>query len=231
MEKNALPPPMKSRPATHRYHDPCSPLTEKACPCLYTNWTAFGACQVDCKQFSTRVKLSGQSATCQAQTTSKSQGCTDPPCAVNCTRSGWSAWGDCDKDCGGGKQIRTRAITMPALGAGTCEGNNTETKTCNTQECPQPCIWSSWSAWSDCDKPCGPGVMIRTRTVVKEASGGKDACKPTESSDTKTCNLKVTSEFNSYSYTFRNAPWIAYGTLGCPGEIVLRNAVEVRALE
>ena len=54
--------------------------------------------------------------------------------------SDWSAYGDCSKYCGTGKQIRTRRCDAPAPqhGGKDCSqlGNDKEEKSCNTQACP-----------------------------------------------------------------------------------------------
>ena len=54
---------------------------------------------------------------------------------------GWGDYGDwseCSAECGGGTQTRTRECNNPAPehGGADCEGTGSETRTCNTQECP-----------------------------------------------------------------------------------------------
>lgn len=163
------------------------------CSCQYTEWSSYGSCQQNCKKVSTRTKLEGQTGCLDLPLADaqRTVDCVEAPCAIDCTRSDWTMWGECDKDCGGGKQQRTRTIISPALGAGSCVGNNTESRPCNEQVCATPCVWGTWSDWSKCDKDCGPGIQVRTRSILKEASGGKEPCKPTESTDTQTCKSKV----------------------------------------
>lgn len=38
------------------------------------------------------------------------------------------------------------------------------------------CQVSGWAAWSECDTECGPGTMVRTRTVTQEAQNGGKHC-------------------------------------------------------
>ena len=59
---------------------------------------------------------------------------------------GWSEFGDwsaCSEDCGGGTQTRTRTCTnpSPANGGAECQGEETETRDCNTQACPGWIMW------------------------------------------------------------------------------------------
>lgn len=73
-----------------------------------------------------------------------------------CVFGGWST---CSASCGGGTQTRTD----------NC--GNTQTQSCNTQECP-----CSVGAWSACSATCGAGTQTRTNSCV---SGGVE---------TQTCN-------------------------------------------
>ena len=49
----------------------------------------------------------------------------------------WSAWATCDVSCGGGKQTRSRTCTnpTPAHGGAQCLGDETESQTCNINQC------------------------------------------------------------------------------------------------
>ena len=54
---------------------------------------------------------------------------------------GWTDyedWSDCSAECGGGTQTRSRTCTNPAPehGGNKCEGEDKETRTCNTEHCP-----------------------------------------------------------------------------------------------
>merc|ERR1712176_1443216 len=67
----------------------------------------------------------------------------DPWCGAKPVNGGWSEFGDwsaCSEDCGGGTQTRTRTCTnpSPANGGAECQGEETETRDCNTQACPEP---------------------------------------------------------------------------------------------
>lgn len=48
----------------------------------------------------------------------------------------WEPWEDCSVSCGGGISVRERICHQPLHGGSNCTGTNTETKECNTQECP-----------------------------------------------------------------------------------------------
>jgi hypothetical protein len=51
------------------------------------------------------------------------------------------------------------------------------------------CQISEWTDWSNCSKPCGPGIQTQTRTIIKKPSKGGLAC-PTELKRTKECNIQ-----------------------------------------
>lgn len=52
-------------------------------------------------------------------------------CPVN---GGWSDWGDCSAECGGGTQSRTCTNPVPSCNGADCVGGSTQD--CNTQPCP-----------------------------------------------------------------------------------------------
>lgn len=63
--------------------------------------------------------------------------CNQVKCPVNCEISTWSTWNNCSRDCGGGVRSRTRKVLqVPAHGGQAC-GPPTESKPCNTGECPR----------------------------------------------------------------------------------------------
>ena len=61
--------------------------------------------------------------------------CTCDP--VDCKWNKWGSWNKCSKTCGGGEKARSRSNTAQQYGGKTCQGPHTETRTCNTQACPE----------------------------------------------------------------------------------------------
>ena len=55
---------------------------------------------------------------------------------VNCLWNDFSAWSECDKDCDGGKQHRSRIVFQEAqFGGEPCEGGEFEEQACNENPC------------------------------------------------------------------------------------------------
>lgn len=108
----------------------------------------------------------------------ESRSCNEDPCPINGYHTEWSNWGDCDKTCGGGKQLRVRSYIHAKYGGidlPLAERNNlTESRNCNENLCPTNGYFSNWTPWSNCDKECGGGNLIRTRTYTPAVNGGVD---------------------------------------------------------
>ena len=60
--------------------------------------------------------------------------------------SGYGDWGVCSQTCGGGTQSRTRTCSNPnpQHGGADCGNDHTETRECNTQDCPSKVIDLIW---------------------------------------------------------------------------------------
>ncbi|XP_063675855.1 coadhesin-like [Bolinopsis microptera] len=107
--------------------------------------------------------------------------------------SAWENWSECLKDCGTGTQTGTRTCTNPTpeYGGKECEGDSTETRECNTQECPVNGGWTDFGGWSECSKDCGTGTQTRTRTCTNPTPehGGKE-CEG-DSTQAQECNTQI----------------------------------------
>jgi len=56
----------------------------------------------------------------------------------------FSAWGECDAECGGGVQRRVFAVSLKARGAGAqCayDADHVDQQPCNTHACPIYGVW------------------------------------------------------------------------------------------
>eukprot|EP01004_Peranema_trichophorum_P003198 NODE_21_length_5193_cov_112.595266_g17_i0.p1 GENE.NODE_21_length_5193_cov_112.595266_g17_i0~~NODE_21_length_5193_cov_112.595266_g17_i0.p1 ORF type:complete len:1676 (-),score=495.00 NODE_21_length_5193_cov_112.595266_g17_i0:119-5146(-) len=162
------------------------------CPvdCVVSKWSEWGACDKSCggglqaRDRVVAVKPNYGGAECP--TTYEIQSCNTQPCAIDCEVSDWGQWGECDKTCGGGQQSRSRTITKEAQFGGRTCASTLEIQPCNEHQCPQDCIVSDWGAWSVCDRTCGGGSQIRTRTIDRPSRYGGAPCPVL--TDTALCN-------------------------------------------
>jgi len=192
----------------------CPAVTEtrdcnkQACPvdCQVSGWSGWSACDKTCgggRQTRTRTVIrnaanGGASCPALSQTQAcNTQACPVVPAKVDCQVSGWSGWSACDKTCGGGRQTRTRTVTRNAANGGASCPALSETQACNTQACPVvpakvDCLVSGWRSWTECDKPCGGGRQMRTKTVIRNSANGGTPCPPYSTMyETQACNTQA----------------------------------------
>ena len=111
--------------------------------------------------------------------------CNTDACPVDCVWGKYGQWSDCSKTCGGGEKTRSRSKTIEASDGGQeCQGEATETVTCNIDSCPIDCVWGNYGEWSDCSQAC---EKTRSRSKTTEASNGGKECQG-EATDTATCS-------------------------------------------
>uniref|UniRef100_A0A3P8NP04 SCO-spondin n=1 Tax=Astatotilapia calliptera TaxID=8154 RepID=A0A3P8NP04_ASTCA len=111
----------------------------------------------------------------------------------NCSWTKWAEWSACSRSCGVGQQQRIRTFLSPGTNGSWCEdilGGNVEHRFCNIKPCRVDGGWSRWSPWSRCDKRCGGGRSIRTRSCSSPPpkNGGKKCAG--EKNQVKPCNTK-----------------------------------------
>nr|DBA25392.1 TPA: hypothetical protein GDO54_012926 [Pyxicephalus adspersus] len=111
----------------------------------------------------------------------------------NCSWNPWSEWSHCSRSCGVGQQRRFRTYNPPGESGVWCDdilSGNMERRFCNLQACKVNGGWSKWSPWSWCDRTCGGGRSVRTRTCTSPPpkNGGKDC--PGEKYQARICNPK-----------------------------------------
>ena len=118
----------------------------------------------------------------------------DDPTPIDGGWSEWSDWSECSKECGGGRQSRTRTCNNPAPedGGKDCSGDDKEKQDCNMNPCPvcnkkrakkakkaDACKSLERGEWNDEAKKCSckeTKCQKKAKKANKEAEA-KDACK------------------------------------------------------
>lgn len=125
------------------------------------------------------------------------QACNNGPCPIHCDVSPFGTWTDCSLTCGTGSQTRTRDVLSKASNGGYTCPFLSESRLCNTVPCAVDCVQSAFTEWSTCDKTCGTGYQVRTRTVTTPAANGGKSCKAKKNK--RACNTQVCAEDCSVS--------------------------------
>ncbi|XP_067938990.1 coadhesin-like [Watersipora subatra] len=151
----------------------------------WSAWSAYSACSVSCgggeksrERTCTYPSPAYGGAYCYGDST-ETVSCNEQYCPVDGGWSAWSAYSACSVSCGGGEKSRERTCTYPspAHGGAYCEGDSSETTSCNEQYCPVDGNWSEWGPYGYCSVECGQGTKTRHRSCDSPAPAyGGDDC-------------------------------------------------------
>ncbi|XP_030644468.1 spondin-1b [Chanos chanos] len=160
--------------------------------CVVTEWGEWESCSATCgmgmRQRQRMVKMPASSGVPCAVNLVELDKCMMPDCDVPaCMFSPWSEWSECSVSCGLGMRTRQRMLKTPAP-PGHCNEELEEVEKCMFPECSVDCMLSEWSEWSECNKSCGKGHMIRSRMVKLEPQFGGAPCP--ETVQRKKCRIR-----------------------------------------
>ncbi|XP_022796325.1 A disintegrin and metalloproteinase with thrombospondin motifs adt-1-like [Stylophora pistillata] len=250
------PPPQPGRKNCEEEHlgpaDETQKCRLKPCPIdgNYTEWTEWSVCSASCgggSQLRTRQctrplpKYGGVDCD-ELGPANQTQECNPDPCPIDGNYTEWSEWSECDVNCGGGVQSRSRTCTNPSPknGGNNCEGlgPTNDTQACNPDPCSIDGNYTEWSEWPECSATCGGGLQNRTRNCTnpppqyggKECEGlgpavetqscGSEKCPMdgnyTKWSDWSKCSVTCGGGEQSRSRTCTNPP-PKYGGKNCQG--------------
>ena len=66
---------------------------------------------------------------------------------VDCEWNEWNNWSVCSKTCNTGSRTRSRTKTDALHGGSECSGDKDENQSCNTDECPGMCKYSTYGSF------------------------------------------------------------------------------------
>jgi len=183
--------------ANNECGEPCSGQLRqmKACPadcskkdCKLSDWTPWSVCpthygqKYQSRQILVAPSLDGEG--CYGELNATASCATGNKASVDCELSLWSAWGPCDRTCGGGQQSRNREVLQEASNNGrACESDLSVTRPCSMEKCPveaeptvRDCQMGLWSEWGHCHGIANQQVY-RKRIVLSPPGPGGKACE------------------------------------------------------
>ncbi|XP_064364124.1 SCO-spondin-like [Dromaius novaehollandiae] len=116
--------------------------------CSWTPWGPWGGCSRSCggglqQRLRAYTPPGPGGRWCPAELGAHVQRrrCSPQPCRVDGAWSRWGPWSRCDRPCGGGRAIRTRACTgpPPKNGGQRCRGERHRVRVCNARPCGEGC--------------------------------------------------------------------------------------------
>ncbi|KAM9208065.1 LOW QUALITY PROTEIN: SCO-spondin-like [Leptosomus discolor] len=167
-------------------------------------WSPWGSCSGTCTRpvapaARTRTR-SCRRGRCGGES-AQQRACNLPHCAAppgrDCRWTPWGPWGGCSRSCGGGLQLRLRAYTPPGPGGRWCpqiRSAHLERRLCALRPCQVDGAWSPWGPWSRCDRTCGGGRSVRSRSCTRPPpKNGGQPC-PGERHLLRLCNPQPCGE-------------------------------------
>ena len=99
--------------------------------------------------------------------------CEIKPCPIDCEWDDWTAWSECNEECGPGRHARSRIVSVHMQWGGKpCEGPQFNEEDCEKTPCPVACELTEWYDVGQCSKVCGGGKMPQARHQTKGAEHG-----------------------------------------------------------
>merc|ERR1712025_769986 len=82
----------------------------------------------------------------------------------------WSAWSECQGECGHDFQTRVRKC-LGGLPGETCAGKRHDIRGCQIPRRKACSYWSGWSEWNEPTQTCGDSKRCKTRTCIGHKAG------------------------------------------------------------
>ncbi|CAE7454323.1 Hmcn1 [Symbiodinium sp. CCMP2456] len=163
--------------------------------CQLSDWTEWASCSKTCaggsqhrlrdevyvQRMASLIELqAGSASSTGAWGYQKKMGvrCAFPDAEGECEQ-GCDNWVTlCDADFTLESEEGSCSYLKKEIGQGVpCQGNISETATCNEQMCPVDCVMTEWTDWSPCDPFCN-GTQKRERNITTHAAYGGVPCGP-----------------------------------------------------
>lgn len=199
-------------PAVRTRQSPCNTNPCAGPPqCITGSWTVSAECSADAcgdkvgtRTLSTTISCpackSDQERDNMCGPNTKTEPCPPRPCGQDCVQAA-GEWGKCSITCRIGDQlgqrVRTNKLTQPQYGGAACTMPPLETEQCGSElpACDPGCSVSPWVSAGGCDKTCGGGYEVFTRTVSYKGSAPIPPGQTLESfcgatTDQRPCNVQ-----------------------------------------
>uniref|UniRef100_A0ABI7XIJ5 Spondin-1 n=1 Tax=Felis catus TaxID=9685 RepID=A0ABI7XIJ5_FELCA len=167
---------------------------EDGSTCTMSEWITWSPCSISCgmgmRSRERYVKQFPEDGSVCTLPTEETEKCTvNEECSPSsCLMTEWGEWDDCSATCGMGMKKRHRMVKMSPADGSACKAETSQAEKCMMPECPIDCELTEWSQWSECNKSCGKGHMIRTRMIQMEPQFGGAPCP--ETVQRKKCRIR-----------------------------------------
>ena len=161
----------------------CQSFSKCAKDCMVSKFSHWSACTATCgvsaiqtrkRHIVKREQFGGHACPHLKQ----QQYCNSRYCPQSCIVTKFTPYSKCSRTCGTGHSLRTREIVVSDSYGGTPCPKLFNIRACSTQPCTYSCVLTPWSDGGTCTRTCGGGTQLRTRSIVRNARFGGQACSP-----------------------------------------------------
>ena len=195
--------------------------TDACIPCQ-GEWSEYGGCSAECgggtqqREYTVTREAGPGGESCSNETGDTEEIECNTAACIPC-QGGWGAWGNCNRQCGGGVQEKTYTVTREAgPGGESCDHSTGEkaSRGCNTQACEEcegrwynPLATDPTAFMQGCSVSCGGGTLTERYEITNPGEPGGTPCEANDGDERSVeCNTQACSNIYEENVPIDHVP-------------------------